>query len=94
MNSKLITPTSVSVPAGISFHGLELPHGAGILSLRDLTILVSLHAILGRSSSTLAPAESVARLAVATADAVLASRSVPSPSPATPSGPAGAVTAD
>lgn len=83
----LIKPGQVSVPAGISFHGLEMPGGAGIVQLRDLLIAAALHALLGRETSTLLPVERLGYLAVAAADAALAARSVGTATPAAPASP-------
>lgn len=83
----LIKPGAVSIPAAASI--LTLGHRGAIepLQIRDLYILVALHAFCVSGGSTLSPVELSGRRAVEIADATLAARDGQSPSPANPSGP-------
>lgn len=84
MSPQIIAPGQLSVPMGVQLTGFETPSGIALETLRSRMALVALHALLGRSSSTLVPIAGLARAAVQAADELLAALAVPSASSAIP----------
>lgn len=81
---KILGPGAVSVPAVLSFLGIETPDGPGPITIRDMMILVALHGAMARESSILAPAAALARQAVAVADEALRARDAERSAPSSP----------
>lgn len=84
MNGKLITPGAMSIPAQASVIFLQAGGQIEPLSLRDLYILVALHAFCSSGGATLSLAQLAARRAVEIADATLEARAAQGTSPANP----------